>query len=592
MGKCFVVMKFGQLDKDIKRSNGTFNELIKPALQAAGIVDDPEKDIIRADFESAKGGNLDEHCFSNIASADIVIADITEASPNVMYELGVRHALKRRGTVIIQEENNIIPFDLSKTYIHSYKYDIDYMEAERKKLAEFILKRIENDLDSPIHQWINLQSDLCNVNIDSSNKSNSNFEKRLEEEKRKYAELKMEYINLEKKAKEVMSIEGVKNIGNSLSFHNADRKQKYSGSRILSILNEQCTKNASSNNEEEFLNTLNLLTENNEYVDERHFIEISQLCGDMKLNAHRVDIMEYANNKYPKHEGIKIELIKAYNSSSSKKDKDSALKTIFEYFLLENENDDEDKPVFTEKSKKVTQYTDNILITIFNVFVNRYEYKKLLNITKSVEDVLSIKNYSVIRYKALALKNLNRNSEAVEYYHQIIKNYPTVYDLSRSASAFYEINEFELGYKLSELCVILDYDLAYRYIDLAQDIYRFNYGRKNTNEISIYQSERAAELAIIPLLFKAITIEPKKEFVDVVIRFLTRRTNRSREIKILNEAEDYHYGTITKLLEGGREIYDWSIVNYIEKHGTDDFNVVSALDEIIELIHKNVSIER
>jgi hypothetical protein len=44
-------------------------------------------------------------------SADLVAAELSTANLNAVFELGVRHALKPRATIIMAENEFIIPFD-------------------------------------------------------------------------------------------------------------------------------------------------------------------------------------------------------------------------------------------------------------------------------------------------------------------------------------------------------------------------------------------------------------------------------------------------------------------------------------------------
>ena len=41
------------------------------------------------------------------------VADITGANPNVFYELGIRHAMRPRSTVIVFAEGTVLPFDIA-----------------------------------------------------------------------------------------------------------------------------------------------------------------------------------------------------------------------------------------------------------------------------------------------------------------------------------------------------------------------------------------------------------------------------------------------------------------------------------------------
>jgi hypothetical protein len=49
--------------------------------------------------------------FQELLIADLVVADLTIDNPNVWYELGVRHALRARGVVLIQGQRPYQPFD-------------------------------------------------------------------------------------------------------------------------------------------------------------------------------------------------------------------------------------------------------------------------------------------------------------------------------------------------------------------------------------------------------------------------------------------------------------------------------------------------
>jgi hypothetical protein len=55
-----------------------------------------------------------------IESADAVIADLTNADPNVMYELGFAHALKKPVLPIVQRSSSPIPSDLQGYLFYAY----------------------------------------------------------------------------------------------------------------------------------------------------------------------------------------------------------------------------------------------------------------------------------------------------------------------------------------------------------------------------------------------------------------------------------------------------------------------------------------
>lgn len=104
----FVAMPFGTKRNPQGEAidfNRVYAELLKPALDAAGC------EVFRAD-EEQRAGDIRSDMFQELLVADLVLADLTLDNPNVWYELGVRHALRARGVVIVQGPRETSPFDI------------------------------------------------------------------------------------------------------------------------------------------------------------------------------------------------------------------------------------------------------------------------------------------------------------------------------------------------------------------------------------------------------------------------------------------------------------------------------------------------
>jgi hypothetical protein len=83
-------------------------------------------DIIRS--STVRGGPLNYEIVWDLFWATIVIVDLTDLNPNVMYELGVRHALTAvigsRRTIMIQDESAFcLPFDFANYAVVKYRKD-------------------------------------------------------------------------------------------------------------------------------------------------------------------------------------------------------------------------------------------------------------------------------------------------------------------------------------------------------------------------------------------------------------------------------------------------------------------------------------
>src|SRR3954451_13980800 len=99
----FVAMPYGI--KEEVDFNAVFRDLIKPALESAGL------DVFRAD-EEMRAGNIRSDMFQELLLADLVVADLSINNANVWYELGVRHALRARGVIQIHCRREQMPFDV------------------------------------------------------------------------------------------------------------------------------------------------------------------------------------------------------------------------------------------------------------------------------------------------------------------------------------------------------------------------------------------------------------------------------------------------------------------------------------------------
>ncbi|NOT85042.1 MAG: DUF4071 domain-containing protein [Methylococcaceae bacterium] len=115
----FVAMPFGKKlghDGVVIDFNAIYQDLLKPALEAAGL------EVFRADEELA-AGDIKTDMFQELLIADLVVVDLTLDNPNVWYELGIRHALRARGVVLVQGPRATQPFDIytDRKYRYSLK---------------------------------------------------------------------------------------------------------------------------------------------------------------------------------------------------------------------------------------------------------------------------------------------------------------------------------------------------------------------------------------------------------------------------------------------------------------------------------------
>lgn len=84
------------------RSHAVEKEIVAPAASRHGL------DVTRAD-RGAVPGSLTTQTFRSLLTSRVVVCDVTHASPNVFYELGVVHACNLP-VVLLSEETEKLPF--------------------------------------------------------------------------------------------------------------------------------------------------------------------------------------------------------------------------------------------------------------------------------------------------------------------------------------------------------------------------------------------------------------------------------------------------------------------------------------------------
>ena len=160
---CFVIIGYGEKTSyangklRVLNLDETYSLLIKP------VFDDLKIPCYRA-IDKNLAGSIDKLMLQEIKNADIAIADISTLNANVMWELGVRHALKPRHTIMIceKEQMSSIPFDIGHFVVLQYAHSeegIPFKEVERfrKVLTDVVngvLSQSPQQTDSPVFTFL------------------------------------------------------------------------------------------------------------------------------------------------------------------------------------------------------------------------------------------------------------------------------------------------------------------------------------------------------------------------------------------------------------------------------------------------------
>ncbi|MCZ7381468.1 MAG: hypothetical protein O8C64_07880 [Candidatus Methanoperedens sp.] len=130
---CFVIAPIGDDGTPKRRrSDKVLNHIIAPAAKECGY------EAIRAD-KISKPGIITSHVIQHLIDDPLVIADLSEANPNVFYELAIRHFIGKPIVQIIQTRESI-PFNVFP--ISTIKFDLRDLDS---------VEKCKNDIISYIH---------------------------------------------------------------------------------------------------------------------------------------------------------------------------------------------------------------------------------------------------------------------------------------------------------------------------------------------------------------------------------------------------------------------------------------------------------
>lgn len=107
-GLCFVLMPF---DDSL---TAVYEHGIKPQIESMGLV------CKRADELYTSQGVLSD-IWDSLQKAEVIIADCTNKNPNVMYELGLCHALWKK-VILLSQHKDDVPFDLRQWRFLLYEF--------------------------------------------------------------------------------------------------------------------------------------------------------------------------------------------------------------------------------------------------------------------------------------------------------------------------------------------------------------------------------------------------------------------------------------------------------------------------------------
>ncbi|PEW44421.1 hypothetical protein COE01_14855 [Bacillus thuringiensis] len=168
---CFIITPIGDDQSDIRRAaDGVIDAVIIPSLLEIGF----QKDNIKVAHRMANPGSINKQVIESIIESDLAIANLTTLNPNVMYELAIRHAV-RKPVIQICQKGTRLPFDITEERTIFYTNDMTGVLELGNDFKLMLLQAInDKEPDNPIYRVI--ESNTIMKSIDASDPSKYLFE--------------------------------------------------------------------------------------------------------------------------------------------------------------------------------------------------------------------------------------------------------------------------------------------------------------------------------------------------------------------------------------------------------------------------------
>lgn len=149
---CFIITPIGQAGSDtFIKTEGLINSVLRPVLKEFGFEPKPAHQI---DIS----GSITKQIIDNVINCELVIANLTEVNPNVMYELAIRHSFGKK-VLILAEKRTKLPFDIQVQRTIFYEdsmHGSEELKPELRKKIESLLKEssTETRKNSPVYDAV------------------------------------------------------------------------------------------------------------------------------------------------------------------------------------------------------------------------------------------------------------------------------------------------------------------------------------------------------------------------------------------------------------------------------------------------------
>lgn len=144
IGICFTIMPFGGWHDQY------YQKIFRKAIEDAGLEPHRADDLYRP-------GTIVNDIWTYTKQSQIVLADITDKNPNVLYELGLAHALAKP-VILVTESMEDVPFDLRALRVITYdKNAPNWGDILKESITRAIKELLKAPLDYVLPAFLEVE---------------------------------------------------------------------------------------------------------------------------------------------------------------------------------------------------------------------------------------------------------------------------------------------------------------------------------------------------------------------------------------------------------------------------------------------------
>ncbi len=536
---CYAIMPYGSASQEMQdHYELVFQLLIKNPAEAQGY------QVIREDH-LGQPGDITRNIMRHLAEGALVVADVSDQNWNVAYELGVRHALVKGGTILLCDNETKKPFDISnlKVIIYNRQSPVSRLKSVQEEMALAIQHREEEPMeaDNIIHDIYPFEDYM----VSYLEGGDADMQAQMRSMSEQMEKLKQENARLRARLAQggLAEEDGAQDLDIGASIEQALQSMEYSGTRLTYALRDALAEEHPDY--QKIGNILRLgLTEG--YLTEANFRTLYYMFRRQNIPQLTSLILEVAAQRFPTSLDFKSYLADLYSDSYQTRDK--ALRYANEVLQVSMENG-----VYTSACRKIDS---DQLASCLNAYIGLDRYDIIIQIVPPLMETMPRHQQMLMRNLAVAYRQTGEVAKQFEILTRLLQEYPSNDVNHYRVYQYYSTNGDNLqAYYQLELSSALDpEDLDYIFA-LAGYVMDYHMAHDESGVRTKLSRSECVEV-MVPFVMRAMVVNTSQDTFDRCKDFLNR-----------NQAKKYVNLILQWIKEGmpehGIEGLDYSAVDYV-----------------------------